>query len=107
MGTEMSLEDIYNEFQIPSEEVSEISYTKTANSRMKKQEEELKIYTRKITDYFINMRDKVAKHVFKYSDSTTIYIPVYFNRIINNIAKELKYQSNSLVNITPLEMYKI
>ena len=105
--TEMSLEDIYNEFQIPSEEVCEISYTKTANSRMKKQEDELKKYTKNIINYFINMRDKVAKHVFKYSDSTTIYIPVYFNRIINNIAKELKYQSNSLVNITPLETYKI
>ncbi len=105
--TEMSLEDIYSHFQIPSEDVCEISYTKTANSRMKKQSKELIEYTKNITNYFINMRDEVAKHVFKNTDSTTIYIPVYFNRIINNIAKELKYQSNSLVNITPLETYKI
>ena len=105
--TEMSLEDIYSHFQIPSEDVCEISYTKSANSRMKKQEEELKSYTKKIIDYFIDMRDKVAKHVFKHSDSTTIYIPVYFNRIVNNISKQLDFKSNSLINITPLETYKI
>jgi DNA-directed RNA polymerase II subunit RPB1 len=105
--TEMSLEDIYSEFQIPSEDVCEISYTKTAHSRMKKQNNELVKYTKDIINYFIQQRDNVAKHVFKHSDSTTIYIPVYFNRIINNIAKELKYQKNSLVNVTPLETYKI
>ena len=108
--TEMTLEEIYNHFQIPSEnadDVETINYTKTANSRIKKQNSKLIEYTKDIIDYFTGIREKVAKHVFNYSDSTTIYIPVYFNRIINNIAKELKYKSNSLVNITPLETYQI
>jgi DNA-directed RNA polymerase II subunit RPB1 len=108
--TEMTLEDIYNHFQIPSESVDAvetINYTKTANSRIKKQNTKLIEYTKNIIDYFIDIREKVAEHVFKYSDGTTIHIPVYFNRIINNISKELKYKSNSLVNITPLETYKI
>ena len=97
--TEMTLEDIYNHFQIPSESVDAvetINYTKTANSRIKKQNTKLIEYTKNIIDYFVDIREKVAEHVFKYSDGTTIHIPVYFNRIINNISKELKYKSNSL-----------
>ena len=105
--TEMSIEDIFNKFQIPEEDIVEISYTKAASKRMKKQNAELIEYTKKTIDYFIKMREIVAEKVFKYSDSTTIYIPVYFNRIIENIAKELKYKPNSLVDITPLETYKM
>ena len=55
----------------------------------------------------IESRDDVIKHVFKYTDSSTIHIPVHFRRIINNIHNQLKIQSNSLVNITPIEMYKL
>ena len=74
---------------------------------MTKQTDQLRERTSANTEYFIKMRDEVAKHVFKYSDNTTINIPVNFNRIINNISNELRYQSNSLVNITPLEMYEL
>ncbi|GAG24156.1 unnamed protein product, partial [marine sediment metagenome] len=36
-----------------------------------------------------------------------VNIPVNFKRVINNIVKELHYQTNSLVDITPLEMYEL
>ena len=75
--------------------------------RMKTQHIDLLIKTKAMIDYFIEMRGQIAEHVFKYSDNTTINIPVNFKRTINNISKELKYQSNSLVNITPLEMYQL
>ena len=35
------------------------------------------------------------------------HIPVNFKRIINNIANQLNYQNNSMVNITPLETYRL
>ena len=37
----------------------------------------------------------------------TINIPVHFRRIINNIHNQLSIQSNSLVNITPIELYEL
>ena len=52
-------------------------------------------------------QNSFVKHVFNYSDNTTIHIPVNFRRIITNIAEQLKYQKNSMVNITPLETYNV
>ena len=108
--TNMSTEEIYSHFQIPQEEdgaLATINYTKTALSRVKKQTTQLVNKTRVILTYFIEMRDNLAKHVFKYSDNTTINIPVHFKRIISNISNQLRYQKNSLVNITPLECYRL
>ena len=58
-------------------------------------------------DYMIESRNSVVQHVFKYVDSTGIHIPVHFRRIINNIHNQLSIQSNSLVNITPFELYEL
>ena len=108
---EMSIEDIYSHFQIPnddtSNDVSTVNYTKSALKRMKNQKDELITETQGIIDYMIDAREKLVKHVFNYSDNTTIHIPVNFKRIIVNIAEQLKYQKNSMVNITPLETYNV
>ena len=106
--TTMTLEEIYSHFQIAEEgSVANISYTKHAYGRLQKQSDELTIKTREMVGNFVALRDMFAKHVFKYSDNTTINIPVHFKRIISNISNQLNYQQNSLVNITPLEAYGI
>ena len=55
----------------------------------------------------IEARERVVRDVFKFIDGTTINIPVHFRRIINNIHNQLSIQSNSLVNITPIELYEL
>ena len=110
--TKMTLEDIFNHFSVPifkedDHTYNTISYTEDTIVRISKQTVELGAITDSIILYFTLIRDDVAKHVFKYSDNTTINIPVNFKRIINNVSKELKYQPNSLVNITPLELYQL
>ena len=108
--TEMSIEEIYSHFQIPStegEEAATVSYSKSTQKRMTSQSGELKLITKENIDYFVKMRGELVKHVFRNSDNTQINIPVNFKRIINNISRELAYQSNSLVDITPLEMYQL
>jgi DNA-directed RNA polymerase II subunit RPB1 len=55
----------------------------------------------------LDTRSLLAQYVFKYNAGSTIHIPVNFKRIINNIANQLNYQSNSMVNITPLETYRL
>jgi len=109
--TEMTIEDIYSHFAIPvsgdSDTSPTVSYTKAAQKRLSKQNDALMVRTQEMIDYCIDMREQLAKHVFKFSDNTIINIPVNFKRIINNISKELRYQSNSLVNITPGELYEL
>jgi DNA-directed RNA polymerase II subunit RPB1 len=55
----------------------------------------------------IESREKMVKNVFKFIDNTRIHIPVHFQRIIDNIHNQLSIQTNSLVNITPIEMYEL
>ena len=55
----------------------------------------------------LDAREQVIIHVFKFTDKSGIHIPVHFQRIINNIHNQLSIQSNSLVNITPLELYEL
>ena len=107
----MTLEEIYSHFQIPSDEADDgivtANYTKTAIKRMKSQRKRLIKKTKKIIDYMIDIRSKLVQHVFNYSDTTTVHVPVHFKRIINNIKNQLNYQMNSIVNITPMDAYRM
>ena len=108
--SQMSVEEIYSHFQIPSDDMEDavnISYTKVALRRLKRQNKKLINKTAEVIKYMIGMRGQLVRYVFKYMDDTTIHIPVHFKRIINNVANQLSYQSNSMVNITPLEAYNL
>ena len=105
----MTLEELYSHFQIPSDDmddaISTINFTKTANKKMKKQTTKLVAKTKEIIDMFIANRDDLVTNVFENEDKKDIYVPVNFKRIINNVQNQLNYQSNSMVNITPLDAY--
>ena len=104
-------EDIYAHFQIPMDETKNAiittNYTKAAIKRLKKQQTDLISRTDEIINYMIESRETVIAHVFKFRNNTGINIPVHFRRITNNIHNQLSIQSNSLVNITPLELYEL
>jgi DNA-directed RNA polymerase II subunit RPB1 len=108
---QMTVEQIYSHFQIPTDETDDdvvsVNYTKAAIKRMKKQMPQLIIDTQAMVEYMIQARADLVKHVFNHSDNTTIHIPVNFKRIITNVADQLRYQKNSMVNITPLETYNL
>ena len=109
--SQMTLEDIYSHWQIPTDDVGDdvtsVNYTKETIKRLKGQHEELTKQTKDIIDYMVIKRSELVQYVFNYSDNITIHIPVHFKRIINNIANQLNYQTNSMVNITPLEAYRL
>lgn len=104
-------EDIYAHFQIPMDETNNAilttNYTKAALKRIKKQSQQLISKTAEMVNYMIKSRDDIVADVFKFMDKTDIHIPVHFHRIINNIHNQLSIQSNSLVNITPYELYEL
>ena len=105
----MTLEELYSHFQIPSDDVEEntANYTKTAIKRMKSQRKQLVNKTQEIIDFMIDIRSKLVQHVFNHNDTVTVHIPVNFRRIIKNIRNQLNYQINSIVNITPMDAYKM
>jgi len=104
-------ENIYAHFQMPldnsSDAIITTNYTKAAIKRIKKQKAQLIKKTDEMITFMIEARETVVEHVFKFVDETEINIPVHFQRIINNIHNQLSIQSNSLVNITPIELYEM
>lgn len=107
--TEMNMEQIYSHFQIPMEDAEEtsINYTKPTSKRFKTQLDTLKEYTDDLIHYFVDKREQLLKYIFKNSDNTIINIPVNFKRIINNLSGDLNLNINSMINITPLELFKL
>jgi len=105
-------EDIYAHFQMPmddqgSNDIVTTNYTKAAIKRILKQKSQLISKTNEMILFMIASREEIVINVFKFINETQINIPVHFLRIINNIHNQLNIQSNSMVNITPIELYKM
>ena len=107
----MTLEQLYGHFQIPGDDLSDsiitTNFTKTALKKMKSQHKKLIKKTKELIDMFLENRADLVNNVFHGEDTSDIYVPVNFKRIINNVQNQLNYQSNSMVNITPLDAYKM
>ena len=103
----MSIEQIYKHFQMPDySKDSTIRFSKTANISLKKQKTDLKNKTKEIINYIIEMREKIVKHVYKYKQENSVYAPVNFKRIINNVKYNLHIKNNYFIDITPYEVYE-
>ena len=98
-------------FQIPDDEgkssIVSANFTKTAARRMNKQKLKLIDKTKEVIDYVISVRDKLVDSVFKGKYESTIHLPVNFSRIMGNIEKQMHIQKDSMVDITPLECYRL
>jgi DNA-directed RNA polymerase II subunit RPB1 len=108
----MTIEDIYAYYQMPEDDLVEDSifttnYTTETIKRIKQQKEKLKEVTYKYINKVIKLRDDIINNVFLNSNDDKVNIPVSFNRIIENIKNQLNIQSNSFVDITPLECFNI
>ena len=109
--TSMTLEDIYAHFQTPGDEGSDslitTNYTRKTIGRMRKQHSSLVTRTKQIIDFMIYARGALATHVFGHTTGDRVYVPVHFKRIMGNIQNQLHIQSNSMVDLTPLELYQL
>ena len=109
--TKMSLDEIYSHFQNPSLDLKNNDtytlFTKNAAKRLKKQEKTLKKKTKNILNMMINAREDMIKYVFNYQDNIVVHIPVNFRRLMNHIQEQLYIKSDSMVDITPLEVLEL
>jgi DNA-directed RNA polymerase beta' subunit len=107
----MSLEDIYLHFDIVGSndqhnDLLEI-YTKGTISRIKKQRAETQARCQSHIEKMIAARKNLVEAVFRHKNENTVKIPVAFQNIIANIQGQLNLNSNSIVDITPLEAFDL
>jgi DNA-directed RNA polymerase II subunit RPB1 len=107
----MSPEEIYAHYHMPTDEVNDpvfISvYTTATIQRIKKQSSQIKQRCVDMIKYMIEKRDDIIKHVFKYIDNKQVNCPVAFQYIIDNIQGQQYINSQSMVDLTPLEAYEM
>jgi len=103
----MTLEDIYAHYQIPEDIVKENVFTKETINRMNKQKDDFIKKTNSMIEKMLEARSELVENVFKYENTDKVYIPVSFKRIIENVKNQLNIKPNSLVDITPLEIYEM
>jgi DNA-directed RNA polymerase II subunit RPB1 len=109
--TEMTLEDIYVHYDIlgldeKDKEMLKV-YTKSTATRVVKQRAETREMCKKYVDLMIQERNNIVKSVFKNKNDNMVKLPVSFQNIINNIQGQLELNGNSIVDITPLEAFKM
>ena len=106
----MSLDDIYSHFHIPQSDKDEIlksTFTAAVQKRCVKQEQKCREKIKQQIDFMIEQRENIMKHVFKYKNDDTVYAPVAFKYVIDNIKNQTYIQSNNKSDITPLELYEL
>ena len=105
----MTLDEIYAHYYVSTSDdkdgVLMTVFTKTAVTRMKKSIKELEMKTKYYTDTMIEKRDEIVKNVFKMRDNKNVHLPVCFTHIINNVQGMQHITKNSMVDITPLDVY--
>ena len=107
----MSLEDIYVHFDIVgiNDQHNDLLniYSKGTVTRLKKQRPETQAKCKAYIQKMIEYRDTIVDSVFKHKDENTVKVPVSFQNIIANIQGQLQLNANSIVDITPLEVFEL
>jgi DNA-directed RNA polymerase beta' subunit len=105
----MSLEEIYAHYYVSTQDDKDgilmTVFTKTAASRMKKYSKEQDMKTKVYIDMMIEKRDEIIHNVFKMRDNKNIHLPVCFTHIINNVQGMQHITKNSMVDITPIDVF--
>ena len=107
----MSIQDIYAHYALPEEsgkskELSQM-FLKPTMTRYKKQKDAMLEKCKYYTDYMINIRPDIIKYVFKNKADSVVNCPVAFSYIISNIQGQQGINTNSMVDLTPLEAFNM
>ena len=108
---EMTTEDIYLRYDIigindQNKNLMDI-YARGTVTRVRKQKTDAKKLCKLYIEKMINARTDLIDKVFQNKNDDKIKMPVAFQFIINNIQSQLNLNTNTAVDITPLEAFKI
>ena len=107
----MTTEEIYLHYDIVGvndqhDELLNI-YTKGTISRVRKQAPDAKARCQTYIDNMIEARKNLVECVFRNKDDNTVKLPVAIQNAISNVQGQLALNSNSIVDITPLEAFDL
>lgn len=108
---EMTIDEIYMHYDIigihdQKKGMSQV-YTRATQTRMKKQVDKTKEKCKEYIDMMIDLRDNIIQKVFRYKNESSVKLPISFTHIMNNVAGQLNLNANSVVDITPLEVFEL
>jgi len=107
----MTTEDIYLHYDMVGvndqhDELLNI-YTKGTIPRIRKQVTDAKKRCQMYIDKMIAARKNLVESVFRNKDENSVKLPVAIQNAISNIQGQLSLNSNSIVDITPLEAFEL
>ncbi len=118
---EMCTEEFYAHYSFPtsaqdagveaagggSDNAFQTIFTSSAIRRMKTQVAELNTYSKRMTQHLMKVRDEIIENVFRNRHESRVYLPVGIQYVISNIQGMSMFNKNSMVDITPLEAFKM
>mgnify|MGYP001170815021 FL=1 len=105
----MKLEEIYEHFHLSfnKDDINEFLYTDDVKKIIKKQKKKIIEKTDSIIELMVKAKKDLIQNVFNFTSESKVYLPVSFSNIIDNIAGQLNLNKNSIVDISPLDAYKM
>ena len=82
-------------------------YEKSKISKMQAEKDELTLRTKQEIDMMLATRETFIEKIMCNMDNSTIYLPINFRVLINNIKHQCQISETSLTDMTPMEAYAI
>jgi DNA-directed RNA polymerase II subunit RPB1 len=107
----MTIVDIYAHFSIPDEQLKPKAlsavFLKSAATQTKRDMPEYREAVEEIIELVRSQQKLIVQNVFKYKDERIVRLPVAFQFIIDNVAGQQRLNSQSYVDMTPLEALNV
>jgi intein/homing endonuclease len=107
----MSIEDIYSHYDIAgiNEQKTNLIeiYSKGTQTRLNRQKSDTKVKCQEFINIMIEYQEKIVKNVFQFKNENSVKVPVAFQNLIANIQGQMGLNSNSIIDITPLEAFQL
>jgi len=107
----MSIEDIYSHYDIigvnDQQDALLDVYSKGTQSRIRKQRAGVKVKCQEYIEKMLENQPILVKNVFAYKNENSVKVPVAFQHLIANVQGQLSLNSNSIVDISPLEAFQL
>ena len=106
---QMTTEEIYNYMQISTHKKDNITsiFNPDARKKFNSQKSQLNSIIINKINFMKGEQKRIIDNVFKNLHNKKVHLPIAFTHIIANIIGQQELNGNSLVDITPLDAYKL